>query len=74
MDELYAPNAPDQLLLSDPLVSIAVIGILVRRLGGQVTITQEDFDSIFRHRLLERYKPDEQAVVLLLQGRPPLSS
>lgn len=39
--------------LEDPLLVSIIVGILVKKLGGKVSITQEDVDAIAHNRLVE---------------------
>ena len=74
MTELYAHNTEAKSPLADPLFCTAVIGILVQRLGGTATLTQADFDAIFRRQLLEHYEPLNSSLTLVVRERPPLDS
>lgn len=41
-------------LLNDPTVSMLVIAALVKRLGGDVTITQQEIDEVAYNRVYEQ--------------------
>ncbi|MGD9674526.1 MAG: hypothetical protein AB7U98_13720 [Candidatus Nitrosocosmicus sp.] len=43
----------------DPDFAMTIFGVLVLRLGGEVTITQEDFDKIAFLRMEEQQLPDK---------------
>ncbi len=47
-----------QSLLNDEVFRTALVGILVKRLGGVVTLTQADFDDISTMMLLENVIAD----------------
>lgn len=44
--------------LNNPVLTTILFGILVKRLGGRVQITQADIDDIAFNQLLEDGRPD----------------
>lgn len=45
-------------VFSDPTITMTVVGLLVAKLGGKVTVTQADVDAIAYAQLLEHGHPD----------------
>ncbi len=45
-------------ILDHEVAHIAIVAVLVERLGGKVTFNQSDFDSIARKMFLEVVLPD----------------
>jgi len=74
MTELYARDSQSGGLFANRGACLAAISILVRRLGGKVTLTQADFDEIFGYKLWGDYDPTTDVITLdVVHDAPSLS-
>lgn len=74
MSELYARESAPVTMLTDVSICIAVISVLVAKLGGRVDLTQDDLDSVWRKILYESYDPAAGVMTFGLADPPKLAS
>lgn len=51
-------------IITDLVFALAIIGILVERLGGEAVVPQEDFDQIRGKLLLEGFTEESNSLAL----------
>jgi len=59
--------------LNDPDLTTILFAILVKRLGGDVTITQADIDDIAYGRLVETVELEDGTIQFVLETKPLVS-
>lgn len=74
MSELYARESAPVTMLTDVGTCVAVISVLVAKLGGRVHLTQDDLDGVYRKILYESYDPAAGVMTFGLADPPKLAS
>ncbi len=74
MSELYEGESHPVTMLTDVGICVAVISVLVAKLGGRVDLTQEDLDGVWRKILYEAYGPAAGVMTFGLADPPKLAS
>lgn len=73
MSELYEGESHPVTMLTDVGICVAVISVLVAKLGGRVELTQEDLDGVWRKILYESYNPQAGVMTFGLADPPKLA-
>ena len=66
---MYSQKNPERSNLNDPKLTTILFAILVKKVGGSITITQADIDDIAYQQLVERGNEDGTLDFILIERK-----